>query len=650
MPDLVSTAGFRPSPAELRVHQTARVGPRPNGELIESNLFSFWRLSALDRVSFILNEERRRGLYRVTKVTAKMIFAVDFGTRPIDHFLPSSAQSSGGRTVVPDSSTWASGDTLPSGSISSIHDLRSTLQCIHQVATEWYPEEVANVFSAVYYNSTSHVVNAVPPPMVYAMVNLYTHVFSRLCISISQNAHAASLVDHARSIMATNSPDYFRLVSQVVDRGLLSTWAQTADSTPRPPYRTHGRSSHRRARMDPQRTPRHRSKQASPVPDSVLRQVPHHDDKLVCLKFQTQHGCDFRSCKYAHATVQLPAEAATYITGKHGPLANGHPNLTTSPQSSCGQPTLDVDHSHSDVSDTKHSARFGHCPPSLPIRSAVLTLSFDGGARSIPTISAHACCIWGRSDEPLWWTATAVSPGGTNNEMEAQGLLSGLRWLHQHHHGRPVRFVGDSAIVVGMAATSMRVRAPNLIPLIGDIRRLINQPRHHLQAVSRVFNVTADALCNWVMDTDLPVPRHKTASGIRFPLPEPQWQDPYARGCPPSVWIDPDSYDRTQWLARWSLVVLDFKRVCHLVQNRFLRRHMSEFADLRPLDTMLLTLDTPARAEASPFDTDICRECTANGIARCFPLGVFRSFQSLATRYHLPFPINRIFRKPNADF
>ncbi|POM79259.1 hypothetical protein PHPALM_3108 [Phytophthora palmivora] len=77
--------------------------------------------------------------------------------------------------------------------------------------------------------------------------------------------------------------------------------------------------------------------------------------------------------------------------------------------------------------------------------------------------------------------------------------------------------------------------------------------------------------------------------------------------------------------------------VCHLVQNRFIRRHMSEFADLRPLDTAPLTPDTPARAEASPFDSDICRECAVNGIAR------------LSTRYQLPFPINRIFRKPNAD-
>lgn len=60
-------------------------------------------------------------------------------------------------------------------------------------------------------------------------------------------------------------------------------------------------------------------------------------------------------------------------------------------------------------------------------------------------------------------------------------------------------------------------------------------------------------------------------------------------------------------------------------------------------------MDTPARAEVSPFETAITRKCTVNGITRCVPLHVFRAFQTLAATHHLPFPINRIFRQPTGD-
>eukprot|EP00644_Phytophthora_capsici_P016070 jgi/Phyca11/548264/estExt2_Genewise1Plus.C_PHYCAscaffold_280153 len=168
-----------------------------------------------------------------------MVFAVDFGTRPIDHFLPPSAHGDGGRTVMHDSSTWTSGDTVPGGPITLMDDLRATLQCIREVATEWYPREIADVFAAVCADATSRALNNAPTGLVHAMVNLYTHVFSRLFIAISQNADPASLA------------------------------------------------------------------------------------------FQTQRGCEFRSCKYAHDLEQLPEEVVTYATGKYGPLASGHPNLST---------------------------------------------------------------------------------------------------------------------------------------------------------------------------------------------------------------------------------------------------------------------------------------------------------------------------------
>ncbi|KAF1792648.1 Ribonuclease H-like domain [Phytophthora cactorum] len=94
-----------------------------------------------------------------------------------------------------------------------------------------------------------------------------------------------------------------------------------------------------------------------------------------------------------------------------------------------------------------------------PTRSAVFTLSFDGGARCSPKVSAYAGCVWLHPGKPLWWTATSVFPGGTNNEMEASALLAGLQWIREHHPQQAVLIVGDSAIVAAMAAATMRVRA-----------------------------------------------------------------------------------------------------------------------------------------------------------------------------------------------
>ncbi|OWZ02848.1 LOW QUALITY PROTEIN: hypothetical protein PHMEG_00025522 [Phytophthora megakarya] len=188
-----------------------------------------------------------------------------------------------------------------------------------------------------------------------------------------------------------------------------------------------------------------------------------------------------------------------------------------------------------------------------------------------------------------------------------------------------------------MASGSARVQATNLVPLIREIRHYINQlHRVNIVAGVRSFNVAADALCNWVMDFGAP-DRHHDATDTECPLLDYQSHDPFARGCPPVLPVAYADYALAQWQVRWSLVLLDFARVAHLVQHRFLRRH----SDVLPLpvspDASRSTVDTSARAERAPFDSSVHRECVINGITRCVPLGVFRLFQTLAATNHLPF-------------
>ncbi|KAE9223605.1 hypothetical protein PF005_g6244 [Phytophthora fragariae] len=188
---------FRLPAAELAVHQIAHVRPRPQGKEILGELRRYWQLPILDRVSAIQHHETLRNRYRVTEVTAKMIFAVNFGTRPLDHFLPPPAQSGGRRSVTHDSATWGSGDTVPVAHIISISDLRRALSRIYEAAVEWYPRPVAEVFSIVHANATKDTSDNAPRDLVYATINLYTLVFTRLFQSIQDDNHASVLADEA---------------------------------------------------------------------------------------------------------------------------------------------------------------------------------------------------------------------------------------------------------------------------------------------------------------------------------------------------------------------------------------------------------------------------------------------------------------------
>lgn len=214
-----------------------------------------------------------------------------------------------------------------------------------------------------------------------------------------------------------------------------------------------------------------------------------------------------------------------------------------------GQPTQDVGRCLSDSPST--------LPASTLAGSEVLTLSFDGGARSSPSISAFAWCVWTQRGKPLSWAATSQFPGGTNNEMEAHALLAGVRWILAHRPSCTVRIAGDSAIIVGMATATMRVRSPHLVPLVSQIRHNLNRlPRAAVIAVPRAFNVAADGLCNWIMDKGVPG-QHRTAADTACPLNELTWMDPFTRGCELVIWGDVHAYARDQWAARWALVMLD---------------------------------------------------------------------------------------------
>ncbi|KAF4142583.1 hypothetical protein GN958_ATG08243 [Phytophthora infestans] len=147
-----------------------------------------------------------------------MIFTVNFGTRPLYHFLPPPAQSGGRHSVTHDLATWGSGDTVPTVHTATISNLRQALSRVQEYAIEWNPRPVAEVFSVVHAIAMTDTLDRAPEILVYATINLYTYVFTGLFQSIRDNALASSLVPEVRAILSHDSAD-------VIDTAIVDTWA-----------------------------------------------------------------------------------------------------------------------------------------------------------------------------------------------------------------------------------------------------------------------------------------------------------------------------------------------------------------------------------------------------------------------------------------
>ncbi|OWY93112.1 hypothetical protein PHMEG_00037611, partial [Phytophthora megakarya] len=140
-----------------------------------------------------------------------MLFAVNFGSRRLEHFL-SPEQHGSGRSV---------GHMVVGRYEPAISDLRSALRTIEGAAVEWYPRPVPEVFLAVYSHSTSLMLDNAPHDLLVATLNLYTQEFTSIFHAIRDDQHASRLINIAESTMVRGSPDYNRLVRDVKDEGLI---------------------------------------------------------------------------------------------------------------------------------------------------------------------------------------------------------------------------------------------------------------------------------------------------------------------------------------------------------------------------------------------------------------------------------------------
>jgi ribonuclease HI len=125
--------------------------------------------------------------------------------------------------------------------------------------------------------------------------------------------------------------------------------------------------------------------------------------------------------------------------------------------------------------------------------AAHLILYVDGACSGNPGPCGSAAILKADDGTTLLEKARAFGPG-TNNEAEYQAVILGLE-LAAELRPRRLTIRSDSELMVRQVAGQYRVKAPNLKPLIQQVRRLLEPFESvEIDAIPRRDNAEADKL------------------------------------------------------------------------------------------------------------------------------------------------------------
>lgn len=277
----------------------------------------------------MLQVELFRRRYAATKVTTKMLHAVDFHSRPLDHFLSSAgANLATQRMVGPDATQWSGSEPTPASTIRTPEHLHSALYAITDAASVWYPDDLARVFRAVYINAIQTVRSGAPDPLLNATVNLYSAVFAAVFNDILAGMPLHDLEGQALHMLHRDSTAYQHYVGRVLNDAMMLSIFRGPHGHPRdppPPRLQHERRAPRQppGGQVPRQPP---GGQTTVIPKHLRAQIPRvNGSDLVCLRFQTMKDCDFPKCRHAHEFANLPQPVLDWLIEHHGSLKSDHP-------------------------------------------------------------------------------------------------------------------------------------------------------------------------------------------------------------------------------------------------------------------------------------------------------------------------------------
>ena len=138
-------------------------------------------------------------------------------------------------------------------------------------------------------------------------------------------------------------------------------------------------------------------------------------------------------------------------------------------------------------------------PPLPPAPQGSLIAHVDGGARGNPGPSGYGVVIEDREGNKVAELSQYLGHQ-TNNFAEYSGLLAALHYVIDHGH-QALEVVADSELMVKQMNGQYKVRAPQLLPLYEEARRLARRlDWFRIRHVRRAHNSAADKLANQAMD------------------------------------------------------------------------------------------------------------------------------------------------------
>lgn len=142
-----------------------------------------------------------------------------------------------------------------------------------------------------------------------------------------------------------------------------------------------------------------------------------------------------------------------------------------------------------------------------------LLLQCDGGSRGNPGPAAYGYVVYDISNGLSAGAEAKVDAGivlekcgnyigvTTNNQAEYQGLIAGLTWVVNNHPTAELSIKMDSLLIVNQVKGLYKVKSPDLIPRIQEVRGLLSKIQSwSIAHTYREGNSLADSLVNEALD------------------------------------------------------------------------------------------------------------------------------------------------------
>ena len=132
-----------------------------------------------------------------------------------------------------------------------------------------------------------------------------------------------------------------------------------------------------------------------------------------------------------------------------------------------------------------------------------LLLQCDGGSRGNPGPAAYGYVVYDITSSAGIVLEKCGNYLGitTNNQAEYQGLIAGLTWIATNHPTAELSIKMDSLLIVNQVKGLYKVKSPDLIPRIKEVRGLLS--KIHSWSISHTYregNSLADSLVNQALD------------------------------------------------------------------------------------------------------------------------------------------------------